>query len=452
MDKIKQLQQRKAVLKAAGESIREGIEALCDEKSFVELSSFSFSKGECYGKDIGGEGVVTGFATLQGYPFYIVAQNFAEQYGALTKENCDKIVKTLDAAEKNDKPVIYLLNSQGVKVGEGTEVLEGIAKLLLRASQLKGSVPQYAIIAGEVYGSAAALAAICDFVFFLKDGVLSVTSPYVLSAKAGKNLSKDAVGGYAALKNAGLPAISVESLKDASRVIAAIGELLAIPMIDAELNEAAPALNETITADAVAALIEGAVEFGANSSPEVKTLLGRIGGISVAAVVFDDVRLNERNVKKIRDFAEFAACYDLPFVTFVDCGGMESSLAVNDSAVLGRIAEYLTALDTIAASAKIAVVTGKAIGIGYSLFAAKSARFDYSIALANARIAPFEDAAGAAIVYGKDRAADGIDLAALYGEEHADPVNAAKGGYLDDVVEPQFVKQYLIASLQMLLR
>lgn len=97
--------------------------------------------------------------------------------------------------------MIYLLNSVGVEIGEGVDVLEGMAKLLMRCSQLKGVVPQYAVINGEVYGSLAVLASICDFTFFTKESVLAVNSPVVLSAKSGKNLSKEKVGGADVLKN-----------------------------------------------------------------------------------------------------------------------------------------------------------------------------------------------------------------------------------------------------------
>lgn len=450
MDKIKLLQNRRAAQIKAGTAIRADIAALVDEESFVELSAFSFSKNQFYDEDARGEGVVTGFATIDGYPFYIVAQNFEVLGGGLSAANCEKIARALSAAEKNSTPVVYLLHTLGVQIGEGCEVLEGISELLLKVTQLKGTVAQYAIVDGEVYGSAAALAAVCDCVFFTAKSALCVNSPLVLSAKAGKNLKKEEVGGYAALGKAGLPAILVKDVKEASSFIAQISDLIGVPVTEAELNEPQVSLNKKADAKAIAALIEDGVELGANTSPEVRTILGRVGGIAVAAVVFDDVKLNAANVRKIRDFAEFACCYGLPFVTFVDCAGVEASLSVNDSAVLKEIGEYLSILDAID-TAKIAVVTGKAIGIGYSLFAAKSVGFDYTYAFANAQIALFESAQGAAIEFASEKNADPAKLAARYADENADPVNAAKGGYLDNIIEPQFVKQYLIASLQMLI-
>ena len=227
MDKIQLLQARKAQLEEAGKEIRAQINALVDAESFVELSAFSFCKNEFYGEEAAGEGVVTGFATVDGYPFYVVAQNYDVMRGGISKANCDKIAKCLDAAEKNCTPVLYLLNSQGVQIGEGVTVLEGLGKLLMRSTQLKGVVPQYVVVNGDVYGSAAMLAAIADFTFFIeKKSVLAINSPFVLSAKAGKNLPKEEVGGAKALDKTGIPAFEVKDLDEVRGKIALINELI----------------------------------------------------------------------------------------------------------------------------------------------------------------------------------------------------------------------------------
>ncbi len=455
MDKIQLLQERKAKIMEAGKEIRQRINTLVDEDSFVELSAFSFSKNDFYGEETAGEGVVTGFATLGGYPFYIVAQNYKVLDGGVSKANCDKIAKCLDAAEKNCTPVIYVLNTRGVQVGEGITVLEGLGKLLLRSTQLKGVVPQYVIVDGEVYGSAAMLAAIADFTFFMeKKSVLAVNSPFVLSAKAGKNLTAEEVGGAKALNKTGIPAFEVADLDAVRNTIVSICELVETPVIDAELNEAAPVLNEGVTADTLTSIFEMSVEICANYEPEVKTILGRLGGISVAAVVFDGgddgVELTAAKLAKIKNFTEFACCYGLPFITFTDVKGICPCMCANNSRVMKEAAEYLDMLDTID-TAKIAVVYKKAVGLGYSLFASKSVGFDYTCAFANAKIALFDSVQGAQIELA-DEKADKAALVARYADENADPINAAKDGYIDAVIEPQFVKQYLIASLQMLAR
>ncbi len=455
MDKIRLLQERKARLEGIGKEIRDEIHAIIDAESFVELSAFSFSKNEFYGEEAAGEGVVTGFATIDGFPFYIVAQNHSVMHGGISKANCDKIAKCLDAAEKNATPVLYLLNTQGVQVGEGVTVLEGLGKLLMRSTQLKGVVPQYVVVNGDVYGSAAMLAAIADFTFFVqKKSALAINSPFVLSAKMGKNLPKEEVGGAKALDKSGIPAFEVQALDEVKARIIAINDLISVGTVDAELNESVPALNESITAETLMTIFENPLEIGAICEPEVKTLLGRIGGISVAAVVFDGgengVELNAAKLAKIKNFAEFACCYGLPFVTFTDVKGICPCTCVNNSRVMKEAAEYLDMLDTID-TAKIAVVYKKAIGLGYSLFASKSVGFDYTCAFATAKIALFDSVQGAQIEL-NDEKADKTALAERYADENSDPIHAAKDGYIDAIIEPQFVRQYLISALQMLER
>ncbi len=455
MDKIQLLQARKAKLAEAGKEIRSHIQAVADEDSFVELSAFSFSKNEFYNEEAAGEGVVTGFCTVDGYPFYVVAQNFAVLQGGISKANCDKMVKCLDAAEKNDAPVLYFLHTQGVQVGEGVTALEGLGKLLMRSAQLKGVVPQYAVVDGEVYGGAAMLAAVADFTFFVeKRSVLAVNSPFVLSAKAGKNLAKEEVGSAKALDKSGMPTFEVKDLSEVREKIVALQELISVPMVDAELNQSLPTLNENVSYEAMLSVFENPVELCPTFESDVKTLVGRIGGIAVAAVIFDGgeegVSLTAEKLAKIKSFAEFACCYGLPFITFTDTKGVCPCMQVNNSRVMKEMAEYLNMLDTID-TAKLAVVYKKAIGLGYSLFAAKSVGFDYTCAFANAKIALFDNVQGAKIEFANEKA-DEAALAKRYAEENSDPVHAAKEGYIDAIIEPQFVKQHVIAALQMLVK
>ena len=151
---------------------------------------------------------------------------------------------------------------------------------------------------------------------------------------------------------------------------------------------------------------------------------------------------------KIKDFTQKACYYRLPLVFFDNVKGVCPCTCTNNSRVMKEISEYLAMLDTID-TAKIAVVYKKAIGLGYSLFASKSVGFDYTCAFANAKIALFDDVQGAQIELGNEKM-DKSALAARYAEENSDPIHAAKNGYIDAIIEPQFVKQYLIASLQML--
>lgn len=455
MDKIKLLQARRSQLMDASKTIREEINRIIDKESFVELSAYSFSENEFYGDKAEGEGVVTGFATINGFPFYIVAQNAAVFNGGVSKANCEKIAKCLDMAEKNDAPVVYLLSSLGVRIGEGVNALEGMASLMLKSAQLKGTVPQYLVVNGEVYGQLAVLAATCDFTFFInKKSVLSVNSPLVLAASSDKNADKFAVGGAQALCKAQLASVAVESLEEVRNTIVKLSDVLYNPVVDCDnLNASLTALNKKCGAKELINVFDKdtAIELGSGFEKEVKCVLGRVGGIAVAAVIFDNadgVYIDAAKMRKVKDFAEFACCHNLPFVTFVNTLGINPTMDVNDSPVLKEIAEYINILDCT--DNKISVIYGKAVGLGYTVFAAKSMGYDYSYAFATAKIALFDSVQGAEIEFAEDKKADKSKLAERYADENSDPINAAKGGYIDNVIEPSFVRQYLIASLQML--
>lgn len=462
MDKIKLLQARRKEVLAAGSAIRKTISELVDGDSFVELSGFSFSKNEFYGEEAAGEGVVTGFATIEGNPVYVAAQNFEVLSGGVSRENCAKLLRCLDLAEKNSTPVVYILHSLGVQIGEGVTVLEGLAQLLAKAAKLHGVVPQFAIVNGEVYGQTALLAACADFTFFMKGGVLAADSPLVLSAKSGKNIAKEAVGGAKALDKTNLVSFEAEDMAQVrdtmAKILGILPEYSALVVENgADLNLSFPKLNEKCDADALISAVfdkDSYVEVGKNCSPAVRCLLGRVGGISVAAIVTGGaapVFLNENNVAKMISFAEFASYYGLPFVSFVDAQGIQPDLTAQNSLVLKNIFKLLETYDLLD-NAKISVVYGSAIGLGYTLLAAKSAGFDYSYAFANAKIALFDSEKGAEIEFAGEKKADKAKLAARYADENSDPVHAAKNGYVDNIIEPQFVRQYLVASLQMLLK
>lgn len=456
MDKIGLLQQRKQNLLNAGKKVRKDISTIIDEQSFVELSAFSFSKNDFYGEGAEGEGVVCGFATIEGFPFYIVAQNYEVLSGGVSKANCDKISKCLDQAEKASTPVIYLMSTLGVQVGEGVNVLEGLASLILKASQLKGTVRQYLIVNGEVYGQISLLSALCDFTFFVEDkSVLAPNSPLVISAQSGKNLSKLKVGGAEGLSRANLASFTVKNLSNIRNKILLLGNLFSQRVTDCDkLNETLPALDKNVDFKTLLSIFDkdSVIEIGAGYSSEVKCLLGRIGGISVAATVFDGngVYLTAENVRKVKDFAEFACCYSMPYVTFVNTCGIKPDLDTNNSLVLKEICDLVSVLDCID-SAKISVVYKKAVGLGYTLFAAKNMGYDYTFAFANAKISLFEDLQGAEIEFSGEKVGS-EKLASRYAEENSDPINAAKNGYIDNIIQPAFVRQYLISALQMLLK
>jgi len=460
MDKIKMLQERREKVIACSKEIRKVIFDLVDSDSFVELSGYSFSKNDFYGEGAEGEGIITGFATIEGYPLYVVAQNFNVLSGGVSNANCEKILKCLSLAEKNSTPIVYILNSLGVQIGEGVTVLEGLAKVLAKSARLRGIVPQFTIINGEVYGQSALFTANADFNFFMKNAVVAANSPLVISAKSGKNLSKEEIGSADALTKTNLVSFVANSLTEVRLNIFKILNVLPdynslVVENGIDLNKPFTKLNKDVSSKNLIDAVfdkDDFVEIGKNA-PEVKCVLGRVGGISVAAIIFDGekvVELNPQILAKINSFVEFAGYYNLPLVTFVNATGIEANTCVNNSLVLKQISKYMENFELLE-NAKISVIYKKAIGLGYTLFGAKSMGFDYSIAFANANIALFDDIQGAEIEFSAN-SVNREKLAQKYADENSDPINAAKNGFIDDIIEPQFVKQYLVASLQMLLK
>ena len=460
MDKLTLLASRKEELFLASTDIRKKIDELIDEDSFVELDRFSFSKNEFYQADCQGEGVVTGFATINEIPVYIVAQNSNVLNGGLSYANANKIVKCLDKALVSGAPVIYLLSSLGVLAGEGVKVLEGAGLVLAKIQELKNEVPQFSVVLGDVLGSSALFAASTDYTYMLKDSCLSYASPLVISAKSGKSADKLSVGGAKSNAQNGLTTFEVEDIKEVRNSIANILDVLPefggiLLETGDDLNRNAPNLNEKACAKCIIDAVfdkDYAIELGKGFAPEVVTVIGRIGGYSCATIIFNGengVELNNNNIEKIKEFIYYASDNNLPLITFVNTLGIEQNLETSNSLILKNISNLVYAISASSELPKINVIYGKAIGLGYTLFASRAMGVDYSYAFANAKISVFDSETGAQIEFG----ANGGDLEKIkanYEDNEQDAFNAAQNGFVDNVIEPEFVRQYLISALQML--
>ncbi len=460
MDKIDLLRKRREKLLACGSEIRKQISSLVDESSFIELDAYSFSHNDFYDEDAAGEGVVTGYATVDDTPVYVIAQNVKVLSGGVSTANCKKIVKCLNKAQETGYPVIYLLDSLGVQVGEGVNVLEGMAEVLSRSSDLKGEVTQISVVLGKLYGTFALLAANCDFNFMLKESQVAYASPLVLSAASGKSLPANEVAGAKASKYNGITTFEADSVEDVRASIIDLFGILpayADSVVDTgdDLNRATESLNDKVCHKCiVSAVFDDGKCFEMNKAfcPEVVTAIGRVGGISVAAVIFageeKGVELNLNSVLKIKDFAYFASENGLPLLTFVNTVGIKADLATSNSPIMKEVCNLISALKS---NVRLSIVYGKAVGLGYTLFASKSLGVDYTYAFANSHVALFSGAAS--VAHFGDVREDKIDaLEEKYAEENADPINAAKNGYVDNIIEPQFVRPYVISALQMIVR
>ena len=457
MDKLSLLKARRQQVLDGGSEIRKKIAELVDEQSLVELDSYSFSKNEFYGEDVPGEGVVTGYATVNDFPCYVVAVNPQVLSGGLTNAGCKKIVKCLDKALAAGAPVIYLLSSKGVVAGEGVAALEGVSEVLSAMDDLKGNVPQFAVCTGDVLGQASVFVAMADYAYFMKDACVAYGSPLVISAKSGKAFDKAAFGAKASACN-GLATFEAADLAEVKSgisnvldVLPAYGGVSLETMDDANRN--APELNQKADAKSLVKAVFDEnyfIELNASYCKEVVTGIGRIGGYSAAALIFDGadgVELTKENIAKIKDFMYYCDENDLPVVTFVNTMGVKNDLSTYNSTIMSDVASLVYALKTD--TAKINVIYGKAVGLGYTLFGSKTFGVDYSYAFANAKVALFDSNVGAEIEV-VSKGGDYEEIKARYEEDAMDAMNAAKCGYIDNVIEPEYVRQYVISALQML--
>lgn len=460
MDKIELLKSRRAALLDCGRDIREKIASLTDDKSFVELDAYSFSHNDFYGEDAQGEGVITGYATVDGVPVYVVAQNVKVLSGGVSRANCLKIKKCLDKAYETEYPVVYLFDSLGVQVGEGVNVLEGIADVIASSCDLKGLVPQFSVVLGKLYGSFAVLAAGADYNFMLEGSRAAYASPLVISAADGKNLSDEAVAGVKASAKNSLTTFAVKDLAEVKATIADILSVLpeysgSVVDTDDDFNRVTESLNETVCPGCLVKSVfddKKMIELNKEFCPEVATGIGRVGGMSVAAVLFgggeNGVELTNEVIDKISDFAAYANRNGLPLLTFVNTLGIKADLETSNSTILKKIYGLSEILN---GAKRLSVVYGKAVGLGYTLFASKSLGVGYAYAFANAKIGLFNGAA-TSVAFGEVREDKLSELEERYSEENADPINAAKNGYIDNIIEPQFVRSYVISALQTIVR
>lgn len=459
MDKIELLKNRRAEVLAKSGEIRAKIAELVDESSFAEFDSYSFSNNEFY-TEVGGEGVLTGSASINDNSVYIIAQNSAVLNGGLTKANCEKIVKCQEKAARSNSPVIYLLDSRGVAVGEGVNVLEGIAKVLATLQSLKGEVPQIAVCLGEVYGSSALIAAGCDYTFMLSGACVAHSSPLVLCAKGGKTVDKDELGGIKSAKYNGLATFAPKDMLDVRDTVAKLLDLL--PAYNGEVetlddyNRTSPELNDKACEKCIINAVfdkDYFIELKKDFAPEVKVGVGRVGGIACGAIIFEGkdegVALDNEIISKIKEFVYYCDENSLPLLTFVNALGIKECSCVAQSEILKSVSNLTYALNNLQ-TPRINVVYKNAVGLGYTLFGSKALGADYSYAFATAKISLFETEKGAMLSFAGVDEKNHEAAAKKYAEEVQDPFNAAKNGFIDDIIEPEFVRQYIIAALQRL--
>ena len=435
MDRKQLLAERQNQHKQCTKNIKDFLNNVIDEQSFVESNEF-------FANENGGKSVVWGQASIGGKLVFVVAQNSEVTQGGMSKQQAEKFVKACDVAYDNNLPVIFVLDSCGGKIEEGVALLDSYASVL--ASAKETNQPSICIVKGNALGSMALFASLCDFVYMTDESVMAINSPSVLSAQ--ENLSGDAKALFGAKLQGenGNCTFVVKKEELGTHVSKLLDTLYSI---GDELSDA-DKIKQIADKDSF-------IECYADYAKNVVAGLAKIGGYSVGIIATDKEQLGgvlcPGSLGKISKLADICYLGVLPLISLVDCPGAPVNMKIEQSSMLADVAKYLQSIDGVK---RISVITGDAIGLGYTLLASKSLGCDSVIAWESAVVAPVAKEVGGLVVYNDEisKAENPVqareDAIAKYEQVDSDPYFAAEKGLIDKVIEAKYTRIHLIAELQ----
>ncbi len=494
--KIQQLRELKAQAKLGGGperieqqhakgklTARERLDLLLDKGSFRETDAFVTHRCHDFGLDkkrILGDGVVTGYGTVDGRLTFVYAHDFTVFGGSLSGAQAEKICKIMDMAMKNGAPIIGLNDSGGARIQEGVVSLAGYAEIFLRNTLASGVIPQISIIMGPCAGGAVYSPALTDFIIMVKGtSYMFVTGPEVIKAVTHEDVSFEELGGaYVHASTSGVAHFIADSEEDAIFIAQKLLSFLPqnnledppyIPPTDDPLRMD-EALNEIIPEEPNRAydmkeVIRRIVDDGyllevhEHFAQNIIVGFARLGGHPVGIVaqqptVLAGVLDIDASVKAAR-FVRFCDCFNIPIVTFEDVPGFMPGVAQEHGGIIRHGAKLLFAYAE-ATVPKLTVVTRKSYGGAYCVMSPKALRGDVNLAWPMAEIAVMGPEAAVNIIFrreiaaAEDPEAERARLVEEYRARFANPYVAAARGYLDDVIEPRETRPRLINALEML--
>jgi len=462
---------------------RERIEKILDEGSFEEFDLFVTHR--CHDFDMEknqplGDGVITGYGTVNGRLVFIFSQDFTVFGGSLSKAYAEKIVKVMDLAAKTGAPVIGLNDSGGARIQEGVDALAGYADIFLKNVLYSGVVPQISLILGPCAGGAVYSPAITDFTLMVEENsYMFLTGPKVVKQVTQEDVTADQLGGagvhstksgvvhktYASEDDA------FESLKQLISFLPQNNEELT-PLADCDdpIDREESALNDIVPEnpnmpydmkDVIELLMDHGEFFEIQENFAANLVVGfsRLNGRSVGIVanqpkVMAGVLDNNASIKGAR-FVRFCDAFNIPLVVFEDVPGFMPGTRQEYGGIIRNGAKLLFAFAE-ATVPKMTVITRKAYGGAYCVMNSKHIRGDVVVAWPTAEIAVMGPDGAVEIIYSRElKEADDYDatrasLKEQYIELFANPYNAAKKGYIDAVIEPHVTRLTLIKNLEML--
>lgn len=436
-----------AELEKAGKlTARARMDIIFDEGTFAEVGAF-----------IGGDSdedfcpVVTGYGSIDGLLVFAFSQDYSRLHGAMGKAHAKKICKIIEMALEVNAPVIGVFDSAGAKIDEGSDALNACGEVISSLAFSKGMIPTIAVVAGPCGGAGAVAASLCDVIIVAeKTGSLYMVPSSMLEDKT--------LGKPEKLAETGVSAITAED--DASACLAArdLCKYFTPEMITTDDGNRAfdASVFENPKYDVhsvIGSLFDAGsfTELFAKRAPQMTVGLasmnGRVCGVIANNPSFKDGKMCPGACEKAVKLIKLCRTIDVPVVTLVDGVGVGTTDKIEIGGVAGKLAELAMAYS--ASARKVTVITGEAYGTAYSVLGSKALGADFVLALDRAKISPMNPVSAVEFlgeVYDESKV---DEIAAKWADENASPLEAAKKGYVDDIIEASELRARVASVLEM---
>ena len=495
-DLIKTLREKKEKVKAGGGekrieaqhkkgklTARERIALLLDKDSFVELDLLVEHRCTNFGMDkveAPGEGVVTGYGTIDGRLVYLFTQDFTVIGGSLGEMHAKKICKVMDMAMTMGAPCIGLNDSGGARIQEGVDSLSGYGQIFYRNTIASGVIPQISVVVGPAAGGAVYSPAIMDFVFMVKNiGIMHITGPEVIKAVTGEVVTPEQLGGAMTHnRKSGVAHFAAESEEEVYQMVRKLISYLPSnnmenpPQMECkdDPNRVEEALLNIVPTDpnkpydmkeVIRYIVDEGDLFETHQyfATNIITGFARLNGQSIGIIANQpkvlagclDIDASDKAARFIR----FCDAFNIPILTLVDVPGFLPGTAQEYGGIIRHGAKLLYAYSE-ATVPKITLITRKSYGGAYLAMCSRDLRADQVIAWPTAEIAVMGSQGAANIIFRKEiaKAEDPEKVRQEKIEEFrqkfSNPYEAAKRGYVDMVIDPRETRPRLITTLEML--
>lgn len=436
-----------AELEKAGKlTARARMDIIFDEGTFAEVGAF-----------IGGDSdedfcpVVTGYGSIDGLLVFAFSQDYSRLHGAMGKAHAQKICKIIKMATDANAPLIGVFDSAGAKIDEGSDALNACGEVISSLAFSKGMIPTIAVVAGPCGGAGAVAASLCDVIIVAeKTGSLYMVPSSMLEDKT--------LGKPEKLAETGVSAITSEDDASACLAARAICRYFTPEMITTDDGNRAfdASVFENPKYDVhsvIGSLFDAGsfTELFAKRAPQMTVGLasmnGRVCGVIANNPSFKDGKMCPGACEKAVKLIKLCRTIDVPVVTLVDGVGVGTTDKIEIGGVAGKLAELAMAYS--ASARKVTVITGEAYGTAYSVLGSKALGADFVLALDRAKISPMNPVSAVEFlgeVYDESKV---DEIAAKWADENASPLEAAKKGYVDDIIEASELRARVASALEM---